>query len=342
MSGCREALLWEPRENGKVACNLCAHRCVLSPGGKGVCLVRWNEDGRLCTATYGKLVSANPDPIEKKPLFHFLPGTRSMSIATVGCNLTCRYCQNWSIAHWPRLHRGNPLPGEYVPPEELVAAAARTGCASISYTYTEPTIFFEYALDTARLATDKGLKNVFVTNGYMTRQALELLKGLLHAANVDLKTMDDQVLFRLSGAHVQPVLDSIRTMKEFGIWVEVTTLVVPGLNDSDEQLRAVARFLVDLDPGIPWHVSRFHPDYKMVDRQPTPPETLARACEIGRDEGLEHVYSGNLWGDDNESTYCPKCGTLLIRRYGFSVLENNLLEGRCPACGRAIAGVWGA
>ena len=302
--------------------------------------MRRNVDGKLYTETYGKLVSANPDPIEKKPLFHFLPATRSMSIATVGCNLTCRYCQNWSIAHWPRLHRGKELPGEFVSPEDLVDAAIRAGCASISYTYTEPTIFFEYALDAARLAAEQGLKNVFVTNGYMTREALDLIDGSLHAANVDLKSMEDSVLRHLSGAKVGPVLETIERLKEMGVWVEVTTLVVPGLNDKPEQLAAVARFLAGLDPTIPWHVSRFHPDYKMTDVPPIPAEALAMACRVGRQEGLQYVYSGNLWGDERESTYCPSCGKVVIRRLGFTVAENHLDQGRCGHCGHPISGVW--
>ncbi|MCD6499581.1 MAG: AmmeMemoRadiSam system radical SAM enzyme [Deltaproteobacteria bacterium] len=340
MSDCHPAVLWEPVEGkpGKVRCDLCAHRCLLGPGQTGLCHVRRNENGALCTLTYGNLISANVDPIEKKPLFHFHPASRSMSIATVGCNFRCSYCQNWSIAQWPKLHPGRPLPGDFLEPGELVGAAEAAGCATIAYTYTEPTIFFEYALDAARIASDRGIRNVFVTNGYMTTEALDLMDGVLHAANVDLKTMDDQVMRRLTGAKVAPVLDMIRLMKEKNIWVEVTTLVVPGLNDSDEHLGRVAEFVAGLDPDIPWHVSRFHPDYEMADVPATPPATLERACRIGEAAGLHYVYTGNLWGDDYESTRCPNCGRVVIERRGFSVGDIRIRDGRCVNCGAEIAG----
>lgn len=337
--GERRAALWETAEDNQVQCSLCSHRCLIKPDKLGTCHVRVNRGGVLYTKTYGRLVSANIDPIEKKPLFHFHPGSRSMSIATVGCNFRCLYCQNCSIAHWPANHGDVPLPGEYTEPEEVADISVRRRCASISYTYTEPTIFMEYARDVAEVASKNGIKGVFVTNGFMTREALDFIGDGLHAANVDLKTMDPEVMKRLSGGKVEPVLENIAEMRRRGMWVEVTTLVVPQLNDSDDELKRIANFLVETDPDIPWHLSRFHPDNRMMDRGATPPATLARACEIGRGMGIRYVYTGNLWGDDNESTRCPSCSEVVIQRYGFSVRRTELKESCCGFCGHKIAGV---
>jgi pyruvate formate lyase activating enzyme len=334
----REAMLWEPREAGGVSCSLCAHRCLIKPGKRGVCGVRENREGTLYTLVFGKAVAVHVDPIEKKPLYHFLPGSKALSIATVGCNFRCPFCQNWTISQSPRLEPRD-IPGEDFPPEDVVRAALKSRSASISYTYTEPTIFFEYAYETAKLAKKAGLANTFVTNGYMTAEALQAMKGLLDAANVDLKFFRDESYRKVCGARLQPVLDSIRLMKELGVWVEVTTLVVPGLNDGEEELAGIARFLAGLDPGLPWHISRYHPDYEFTEPGPTPVKTLRRAAEIGRREGLDYVYIGNVWGEA-EDTNCHACGALLIRREGFAVLENRIRDGRCPDCSTAIPGVF--
>lgn len=333
----REALLYEKLEGGKVRCNLCHHRCVIPEGKRGICQVRENREGTLYSLVYGKLVSANIDPIEKKPFFHFLPGTLSFSIATVGCNFRCLHCQNYTISQVPKDH--GEIYGEEVPPERIVEEALRRGCQSISYTYTEPTIFFEYAYETSRLARERGLKNLFVTNGYMSPEALQMISPYLDGANVDLKAMNEKFYREVCGARLQPVLDNIRLMRELGIWVEVTTLLIPTLNDSEGELRQLAQFIRSIGPEIPWHVTAFHPDYRLLDLPPTPLWALKRAREIGLKEGLRYVYCGNVPGEEGENTYCWNCGQLLIRRWGFRVLENKVQGGRCPDCGAEIDGV---
>jgi pyruvate formate lyase activating enzyme len=332
----REAMLWSPTEGGRVECRLCSHRCVIAPGKSGVCGVRENRAGRLVTLVYGEVVAAHVDPIEKKPLYHFLPGSKALSIATAGCNFRCGFCQNWQISQAPR-RKGGGVAGEPFAPAAVVRAALDQDCRSISYTYTEPTIFFEYAFDTAKLAREAGLANSFVTNGYMTAEALGTIRPYLDAANVDLKAFQDETYKKICGARLEPVLESIRLMREFGIWIEVTTLVVPGLNDGAEELAAIARFIASVDPDIPWHLSRFHPDYEYTQAPPTPVATLRAAADKGRAEGLRHIYIGNVPGE-SEDTLCATCGFALIRRRGFSVVKNALKDSRCPSCGAVLAG----
>jgi len=341
----KEALLYEKLEDQKVRCNLCAHRCVIRAGHKGLCLVRENRDGVLVTLVYGIPLSQAVDPIEKKPLFHFHPGSAAFSIATAGCNFRCEFCQNADISQMPR-DRGQ-IWGQQASAEQVVRAAVRYACRSIAYTYTEPTIFFEYSYDIARLAAKEDIASVYVTNGYMTRDMLEFFQSVpdgdgarLDAANVDLKAFRDATYKKVCGARLQPVLDSLKTMKELGIWVEVTTLVVPGMNDSEAELDDIARFIaVELGIETPWHVSRFHPDYKMRDRASTPVQTLRRAYELGRQAGLRYVYVGNLPGARLEDTYCPNCGETVIGRRGFQVAHRKLLDGRCEYCNTVIDGV---
>jgi len=334
----REALLFTAQAGGKVVCALCAHRCVVAPGKFGVCAVRENRDGKLVTHVYGEVCAVHVDPIEKKPFYHYRPGTTSLSIATVGCNFRCGFCQNWQISQAARQNR-SAFRGQKLPPAAVVREAVERGCASISYTYTEPTIFFEYAYDTARLARDAGLGNNFVTNGYMTAEALRLIQPYLDAANVDLKAFRDATYKKVCGARLEPVLATIRLMRELGVWVEVTTLVVPGLNDSDAELREIAAFLAGVDRDIPWHISRFHPDYTYTDAPPTPMATLDKALEIGKAAGLRYVYIGNVVGE-GEDTICSQCGRPLIRRHGFFVEETRVANGRCPDCGTPVAGVF--
>ncbi len=334
----KEAILYQRLPGGRVRCNLCAHRCLLLPGRTGICHVRQNREGALYTLVYGRAAAQEIDPVEKKPLFHFYPGSAAYSIATVGCNFHCLFCQNWQISQIVPSYEA--LFGEECPPEAIVDRAQRSRSQSIAYTYTEPTIFFEYALDTARLAAQRGLKNIFVTNGYETPEAVATIRPYLDAANIDLKSYSDRYYRKVVGARLQPVLDTIRLMKSLGIWVEVTTLVVPGHNDSPEELRSIARFLAsDVGRDTPWHISRFFPAYRMADVPPTPVSTLRQAREIGLEEGLEFVYVGNVRGMPWESTYCPGCSTLLIERSGYAILANRVSEGRCPDCGRRIAGV---
>jgi pyruvate formate lyase activating enzyme len=331
----KEAMLYDKLEDNEVRCVLCAHRCLIKPGRLGICRVRENRDGTLYSLVYAQAVSANVDPIEKKPLYHFLPGTGAFSIATVGCNFRCDFCQNADISQaskgggWGRW-------GQELPPEQVVDLAQKYRCASIAYTYTEPTIFFEYAYDTAKIATARGIKNVFVTNGYMTEEALHEIEPYLDAANVDLKGFTDEFYRRTCGAQLQPVLDSIHLMHQMGVLVEVTTLIVPGHNDGDEELRQIARFLADISLDLPWHISRFVPHYKMTDVPPTPVETLHRAAEIGYETGLRYVYAGNVPGDRYESTHCPNCGEIAIQRFGYHTRVK--LDGdRCKNCGYQLA-----
>lgn len=340
-----EALLYEKLEDKRVRCRLCAHLCVIKPGRKGICLVRENQEGTLHTLTYGLPLSQALDPIEKKPLFHFYPGSTAFSIATAGCNFRCAFCQNADISQMPR-ERGQVL-GRQAMPEEIVRAAQISSSKSIAYTYTEPTIFFEYSYDIARLAHAVGICSVYVTNGYMTRDMLELFQGLgnghepwLDAANVDLKAFSEETYRSVCGARLQPVLDSLKTMKDLGIWVEVTTLVVPELNDSAGELREIASFIAtELGVETPWHVSRFHPDYMMHDRGATPQSSLQRAYDMGKQEGLRYVYVGNMPGARLEDTYCPNCSLPVIERWGFQVRQRRIRDGKCTHCGHAVDGI---
>lgn len=334
----KEAMLYKKEENKEVRCNLCAHRCKINSGRRGVCGVRENVDGTLYSLVYGRIIAENVDPIEKKPLFHIYPGSRSYSIATVGCNFRCLFCQNADISQMPR--ETGEIMGKRATPEEVVERAIRSGSRTIAYTYTEPTVFFEFAFDVATYAVKKGLKNVFVTNGYMTPEALELIAPVLHGANVDLKSFQEEFYIKQCGARLSPVLDSLKRMKELGIWVEVTTLIIPGLNDSSEEFKKIAEFVLSLGRETPWHVSRFYPRYKALDKPPTPVETVYRALKIGKEVGLKYVYSGNIPGGEGEDTLCANCGKTLVSRYGYFIKENNLRNGCCSFCGTALDGIF--
>ncbi|OEU62563.1 MAG: AmmeMemoRadiSam system radical SAM enzyme [Desulfuromonadales bacterium C00003094] len=333
----QEALLYKKLPDQLVRCRLCAHCCTIADGHRGLCQVRENRGGTLYTLVYGRTISQAADPIEKKPLYHFHPGSRSFSISTPGCNFRCAWCQNWEISQMPR--EQHMVGGHPARPEQIVATAQRNGCRSIAYTYTEPTIFFEYARDTAILAREAGLANVFVSNGYMTDEALDMARNWLDAANVDLKAFREETYRRHIGAHLQPVLDSLKAMKALGIWIEITTLIVPGLNDDPQELKELAEFVCrELGADTPWHISRFFPCYQMAHTPPTPVATLHRAAEIGRAAGLRHIYLGNV--DEETNTFCPKCNELLIRRIGFNVVENHIAaDSSCPTCSETLAGV---
>ena len=334
----KEALFYEKLDEQKVRCFLCAHHCLIKDGKRGICAVRENKGGTLYTLVYGRLIAMNVDPIEKKPLFHFQPGSTSFSIATIGCNFRCAHCQNFQISQYPRLH--DDIIGDDATPESIVQAAQRNGCSSISYTYTEPTIFFEFAYDCARLAHEKGLKNVFVSNGYTSPEATRAIAPYLDGNNIDLKG-DDDFYKNICSAKLGPVKETIRLMKELGVWVEVTTLVIPEHNDSEEQLRDIAEFIKSVDESIPWHVTQFYPTHKLTDKPRTPVKTLRKAREIGLQTGLKYVYEGNIPGEGRENTYCPKCKELLIKRVGFSISDNMIKDGKCSRCGNQIDGVWG-
>lgn len=335
-----EAYLYESLEKNTVKCNLCNHRCNIKNNRRGICGVRENRGGVLETLVYGKVIARHIDPIEKKPLFHFLPGSLSYSIATVGCNFKCRFCQNADIAQMPSDRNGR-IVGDAFTPEDVVAEALKGDCKTIAYTYTEPTVYFEFAYDTAKLATEKGIRNVFVTNGYMTEEALQMIHPFLDAANVDLKAFTEDFYKTTCKAKLVHVKETLKRMKSLGIFVEVTTLIIPGLNDDKKELENLSAFLVDaLGPETPWHISRFHPTYKLMDRPPTPVETLIRAREIGIKAGLKYVYTGNVPGESGEKTFCDQCDHLLIDRWGFYVQNNRLKNGKCPQCGSAVGGVW--
>lgn len=330
-------MLYEKLDDGRVRCQLCSHRCSIAEGKTGICGVRANRDGMLYTLVYGELVSENVDPIEKKPLFHVYPGSRSFSIATAGCNFRCLHCQNADISQMPR-ERGRIM-GSEVSPEDIVSAARRADCRTIAYTYTEPTIFFEYAVEVAQLAHEADIQNVFVTNGYMTAEALERIHPYLDAANVDLKGFTEAFYRTVCGARLQPVLEALRLMKQMGIWVEVTTLLIPEWNDSEEELRDIAGFIRTLGEETPWHVTAFFPTYRMTDRPRTPISALRRARTIGLEAGLRYVYSGNVPGDEGEDTLCYGCGKVLVDRYGYRIVASHIEAGRCVYCGVEIDGI---
>ena len=334
-----EAYLYDQLADKKVRCNLCNHRCLIKEGKRGICGVRENQDGTLRTLVYGRLIARHVDPIEKKPLYHVQCGSLSYSIATVGCNFKCRFCQNADIAQLPADRKGM-IVGDLYSPEDVVSAAEQANCRSIAYTYTEPTVFFEFAYDTAKLAHEKGILNVFVTNGYMTFEAVHMIRPYLDAANVDLKAFNDEFYKEQCSAKRKHVMETLKLMKSLGIFVEVTTLLIPGLNDDKRELQHLASFIVNsLGPETPWHISRFHPTYKLTDRQPTPVESIHMARRIGIEAGLRYVYSGNVPGDDGENTVCYGCGQPLIERWGYHISKNVITHGKCPKCGATIDGI---
>jgi pyruvate formate lyase activating enzyme len=334
----KEAVLWDKQESQSVRCRLCHWGCVIKPGAMGHCHVRQNVDGVLYSLNYDKLCAANDDPIEKKPLFHFLPGSRTYSISAPGCNFQCIFCQNWQISQSPR---ENVIEGSTYSPRRIVDAALESGCDSVAYTYTEPTVFMEICADTAILAKQQGLYNVFVSNGYMSIDAVDFAKSWLDGINIDLKAFTEEFYKDLCKARLAPVLETIRYIaQQTDIWLEITTLLVPGQNDSPAELGALAGFLMkECGADVPWHISRFFPQYKMTDRQPTDTAALQRACDIGKKAGLRNVYVGNLPGHRAESTFCPNCGKILIERSGYTIIQNVIRDDACPHCGTRIPGV---
>ena len=363
MTALHEARYYEPLPDGKVLCTLCPHDCRIPEGARGACGVRYHHHGHLYTLVYDKVVAREVNPIEKKPLYHFYPGSYAYSISTVGCNLRCSFCQNWTISQWPKNHLPKRLKvedykaeapelicpqlfeleeivaGEPITPRMIVDTAKATGCISVSYTFTEPTIFYELAYDTAVIAREDGLMNNFVSNGFISEAPLRELATALDAANIDLKFFREESYRRISRARMQPILDAIQLYHELGVWLEITTLIIPGLNDSVKELKQIARFIYDIDPAIPWHVTAFYPAYKMIERPPTSMETLRSARHIGLETGLRYVYEGNIPGEGGENTYCYHCGNLLIDRYGFFVRENRIRDNCCPDCGFIIDGM---
>jgi pyruvate formate lyase activating enzyme len=334
----KEALFYQRQKEGSVQCGLCSHYCRIKAGHRGLCGVRENREGTLFSLVYGRVVAEHVDPVEKKPLFHLLPGSTSYSLSTVGCNFRCEHCQNFQISQYPHTH--DDIAGRSRTPAEIVEAAKGAACASISYTYVEPTVFYEFAYDCAVLARQSAIKNIFVSNGYMTGEVIRHLAPVLDAINIDLKAFTDTFYRQVCKAKLAPVLDAIRLFHELGVWVEVTTLIIPGLNDTVEELLEVARFIKGIDASMPWHVSAFYPTYKMTDRPPTPVASLRAARDVGLAEGLRHVYVGNVPGEGGENTYCPVCKAELISRYGYRTRLGKFANGRCTECGEEIRGVW--
>ncbi len=338
-----EGQLYEKMEGGRVRCLACGHRCVINPGRRGVCKVRFNREGKLM-APWGYVAGLQADPIEKKPFYHFLPGSDALTFGMLGCDMHCPFCQNWLTSQALRDPAAEAA-GHFIrkiSPQQLVQAARQTRAATIASSYNEPLITIEWAVEIFRLAKAQGFKTVFVSNGHATPEALAYLRPYLDGYKIDLKTMDAKAYRRLGG-NLQRVLDTIAMAHEQGFWVEVVTLVIPGYNDSPEMLLDAARYIASVSPDIPWHVTAFHPDYQMTEPPPTSVRTLLQAAEIGQEAGLHFVYAGNLPGyvADYENTYCPHCGALLIKRQGYRLQEYHLTgEGTCPRCGAQIPGVW--
>jgi len=333
------AILWTQKDEQRVRCDLCAHFCELGNQEKGKCGVRVNKNGILHTLVGEKVAAVALDPVEKKPLFHFLPATSTLSLGTMGCNFACKFCQNYTLAHLPK--QGLPIQGERLSPEQIITLAQSYQAQSISYTYSEPTIFIELLFSTAKLAQEHRLKNILVSNGYQSPKALDLLNQVIDAANIDLKSFSNDFYQTYCGAKLKPVLKNLEKIKKMGWWLEVTTLIIPGLNDSEQELASIANFIVkNLGQETPWHLSRFYPCYKLDYLSPTPLSTLNKAYQIAKSCGLHYVYLGNVPGAKEENTYCPKCGQLLIQRQGFAISQNKIQQNKCPACNFELAGIW--
>lgn len=335
----KETLLYKKQKNNAVQCLTCSHYCLIPENKRGFCRVRENQSGQLVSLTYGRIIACHLDPIEKKPLFHFLPGTYSLSIASAGCNFTCLNCQNYDISQGLKQRDDLSLIGDKLSPKQIVKEAINCQAASISYTYTEPTVFLEYALETMKIAKTNGLKNVWVSNGYFSPQALGVIAPYLDAINVDLKFFDHKLYQKICGARIEPILKNLKAIKKLKIWLEITTLVIPGYTDQKNQLQKIGLFIKEeLGAETPWHISAFYPCYQMVNISPTPPSLITKTIEIGQKIGLKYVYSGNL--NFQEDTFCPKCRTKVIVRSGYEV--KNLLKssGVCPKCNNRLAGVF--
>ena len=332
-----EAKFYTKLEGNLTVCRLCRQSCLIKPGRLGLCRVRKNIGGELFSLAYGYPAALNVDPIEKKPLFHFQPGSLSYSIGTPGCNFRCANCQNWNLSQ--AIPPTPFIKGEdFVEPEKIVSDALSNDCSSISYTYNEPTVFAEYALDIMKLAREAGLKNVWVTNGYMGEQCLKEIISTLDAANVDLKSMDQDFYLKNCGAKLRPILENLKTLKRAGVHLEITTLIIPGLSDDNEMIKSLAEFIAnELGGDTPWHLSKFSPDvsWKLKKTPPTSEEKIFEACDIGKNAGLKYVYAGNLPGDERENTYCPACGELAVSRFGYEI-ERLDRRGRCARCDKNL------
>ena len=335
-AGLRRASFYEKLANGMVQCNLCPNRCILADKQIGLCKARENINGELYSLNYGKISSQHNDPIEKKPFFHFLPGSIAYSISATGCNMRCSFCQNWQISQvfpWE-------VKSQEMTAQQVVEDAIKSGAKIIAFTYNEPTVFYEYMLDVAKLAKEKGLKTVVVSSGYINQEPLKQLLPYIDAYKVDLKAFKEEFYQKFTGGHLQPVLDTMKTIKARGVWLEIVNLLIPGENDSDEEIHAMAKWIKEnLGDDVPLHFSAFHPDYKLLNLPSTPSETIIKARQIAMSEGLKFVYTGNIIYSDGESTYCPDSGEVAVKREGYMIVENNLIDGKCKN-GEQIPGVW--
>jgi len=338
----KAAKYWEPfsgkkAEKNTIQCHVCPHNCIIPDKGRGICRVRQNIGGKLFSLVYGKPISTHIDPIEKKPLFHFMPGTDSFSLGTVGCNMRCAHCQNWEISQ----AKPEDFPVPEILPDKIVEMALEAKCPSISYTYTEPSIFYEYVLDCAILAREDGLKNIMVTNGYVNKEPLFELYQYIDAANVDLKGFDEDFYVKQCGAKLKPILETLKNLKKTDTWIEITNLIIPTKNDDMKKIKEMCEWIVsELRYDVPLHFSRFFPMYKNLDLPPTPEETLLEARKIAFKAGLKYVYIGNLITEDGENTHCPKCKKLLVGRSGFGVISNSIRDSKCIYCKQKISGFW--
>ena len=348
--------LFKQLKEGKIQCLACNNYCIIPNGKTGICGVRQNNNGELKLLVNNKAIAVNLDPVEKKPLFHFLPGSTAFSLGTFGCNFACEFCQNWDISqtikfksqkskvksddntYYNNTYYNNTYYGEEWKPEKIVNYCKEQNIPVIAYTYNEPTVWTEYALFTMKLAKKAKIKNVWVSNGYMSKETLHLITPYLDAVNVDLKSFREEFYQKIIHARLEPVKENIKKIWQKGIWEEVTTLIIPGFNDSDQELKQIAQFLVKISPDLPWHISAFYPTYKMLATSPTSKESLIKAYQIGKKAGLKYVYTGNVPDENYESTFCPKCGIKIIERWGIEMMQNNLKDGECPKCREKIAG----
>jgi pyruvate formate lyase activating enzyme len=333
----KEAMFYDKLPEKEIKCKLCPKECEIGDRERGWCGVRENRDGTYYTLVYGNPCTINPDPIEKKPFFHFLPGTWAYSIATAGCNLNCKFCQNWEISQ----SRPEETKNFKLPPANAVSEAKQFECKSIAYTYSEPTIYYEYMIDIAKLGRKAGIKNVVVSAGFINPEPLKLLCKNVDAIKIDLKSFRNEFYNKICSAKLKPVLNTLKTIKASGVWCEIVYLVVPTLNDSDAELRDTARWIYDnMGPDVPFHLSRFSPMYQLKSLPPTKIERLNTARQMAMDIGLRYVYVGNVAGNPGENTYCPKCKKEAIRRQGYVIRQMNIVDGKCKWCGEKIPGVW--
>jgi len=332
-----EAYLYESLDQNKVRCGLCSHYCIIAPEKTGFCGVRKNIDGKLCTFNYGNLIAQHIDPIEKKPLYHVLPGSYSYSVASPGCNFRCGFCQNWEISQ-QNISDNSFFINQTSTPELVVKNTLKQKCKSISFTYTEPTVYFEFAYETSVIAKENNLRTILVSNGFFSEKALQKIAPYLDACNIDLKSYSENFYKNICKAHLEPVKNTIRLLNNMNIWTEITTLLVTGENDSVQELNRAAEFISEINRDIPWHVSRFFPQYKFSNYKPTDLKSIDAALAAGEKAGLNYVYSGNVCNE--LPTICPQCKTSLIIRSGYNVLKNEVIDGSCPHCKRIIPGIW--